>query len=385
MPIDDTKLIIETGVDKLVKLINEKKKISIQEAAKQLGMSLVVVEEWADFLEEEGVISIEYKFTTPYLVVKESSKKEIEVKAKEFKSKKDSFVRKSEVTLSYLDKNSEIFGTIQNEFDLLKDNLQGGLGKIKTDLKKMEQFEAQKRNIDKEIREQEALFKDKIQELDSQIIKEQKKYASIIQQIKAEDKNLESKQKETESIKDMEVILEKKVKEVEAELKKIEDKIKTKDYEIDEAGKHIKYLRNVAKEAKDDLIKNKKEIDHLLETSLSHEKEILKLQDNIIKKAKEKKDEINKEMNIEKAAKSFDKFFAKKSEIDSMLTKVNKDRDDLRKDLVSLIKSAKAFNLSTSSSKFKVEAEAIQKRYATIEKKKKLFEDEVAKLTKIFR
>ena len=43
---------IETGVDKLVKLVAKEKKIELGEAAKQLGVSPTVVQEWADFLDE---------------------------------------------------------------------------------------------------------------------------------------------------------------------------------------------------------------------------------------------------------------------------------------------------------------------------------------------
>ena len=57
--------LLKTGVDRLVSLIQEKKRISVPEAAKELGVSQIVVEEWADFLEEDGIISIEYKFATP--------------------------------------------------------------------------------------------------------------------------------------------------------------------------------------------------------------------------------------------------------------------------------------------------------------------------------
>ena len=59
---------IETGVDKLVKLVKQSGKISVAEAAKILGLSNTIITEWADFLEEEGIISIEYNLTQPFLV-----------------------------------------------------------------------------------------------------------------------------------------------------------------------------------------------------------------------------------------------------------------------------------------------------------------------------
>ena len=70
---------ITTAVDSLVELINNKKRISIEETAKELGLPETIINEWATFLEEEKVIKIEYQFTNAFLVarqVQESSGKE---------------------------------------------------------------------------------------------------------------------------------------------------------------------------------------------------------------------------------------------------------------------------------------------------------------------
>ena len=108
--------LLETGVDKLVRLIKEKKRISVSQAAKELGVSQVVVEEWADFLEEDDIISMDYKFATPWLVDKKLKKEEVVKKVKEFHGKKDVIVRKSESLLSSLDKEGEDITKIRNEF-----------------------------------------------------------------------------------------------------------------------------------------------------------------------------------------------------------------------------------------------------------------------------
>jgi hypothetical protein len=58
---------VETDVDLLVSLVKEKGKISIEEAAKMLKVPLNTIQSWVDFLLEEEVLGIEYKFVTPYL------------------------------------------------------------------------------------------------------------------------------------------------------------------------------------------------------------------------------------------------------------------------------------------------------------------------------
>lgn len=61
---------ITTAVDSLVELVNSRKKISLEEAANELGLPEHIVNEWAVFLEEENVLEIEYQFTTPFLIAK---------------------------------------------------------------------------------------------------------------------------------------------------------------------------------------------------------------------------------------------------------------------------------------------------------------------------
>jgi len=61
--------IVRTRADELVKLVKQKGEISFEEAAKTLNVSSPTVESWANFLEEEKILSIKYNFTTPLLTV----------------------------------------------------------------------------------------------------------------------------------------------------------------------------------------------------------------------------------------------------------------------------------------------------------------------------
>ena len=62
---------ITTAVDSLVKLVNEKGRISLDDASKELGIPGNILNEWASFLDQEKIIHVEYNFTTPYLTSKE--------------------------------------------------------------------------------------------------------------------------------------------------------------------------------------------------------------------------------------------------------------------------------------------------------------------------
>ncbi|MCM2325625.1 MAG: hypothetical protein NDI94_04125, partial [Candidatus Woesearchaeota archaeon] len=145
---------LETGVDRLLELIELEKRVSIDDAAKKLGVSKVVVQEWADFLEEEKIISIEYKFSKTYLVVRILSDKEIKVKEKEYSSEKDAFVRKVEASLKNLENDSLGFEKIKKEFESLKKDLGSELTKVESEVKELEKYEYLKKNLDTEIQKQ---------------------------------------------------------------------------------------------------------------------------------------------------------------------------------------------------------------------------------------
>ncbi len=59
---------VKTEADLLMKLLEDVKEISMADAAKKLGVPQATLEAWATFLEEEGLLSIKYQMTTPYMV-----------------------------------------------------------------------------------------------------------------------------------------------------------------------------------------------------------------------------------------------------------------------------------------------------------------------------
>ncbi len=97
---------ITTAVDSLVELIHKKKRITIEAAAKQLGLPSHIVNEWANFLEDDKILKIEYKFTTPYLIASKKTKEAAEAASSELESQKDILTRKVEIMLSRVQKHS---------------------------------------------------------------------------------------------------------------------------------------------------------------------------------------------------------------------------------------------------------------------------------------
>ena len=69
--------ILKTSADDLYELVKSRKKISVEEAAKLINMPITIVQSLVDFLVEERIFGIEYKFTTPYVYISEKSRKKI--------------------------------------------------------------------------------------------------------------------------------------------------------------------------------------------------------------------------------------------------------------------------------------------------------------------
>ena len=78
---------IRTGIDKLIQVVKDRKNISMTDAAKELGISIMLVEEWANFLEEKNFITIDYKLSGAFMKERDVSKADILKDKKEVKKK----------------------------------------------------------------------------------------------------------------------------------------------------------------------------------------------------------------------------------------------------------------------------------------------------------
>lgn len=374
--------IIETGVDRLVKLVNTKGKISFQDAAKELGVSSIVVMEWADFLEEEEILKVQYKFTKPFLVARKLAKKDVREKAKEFSGKKEVFVRKAEVSLSFLNRESDKLASLKQEFDKIKQELGFDIGSIRNELEELKKYEQLKISLDKQIEEQKTSSMDKLQAMTNQILIEKKKYQDILEHIMMEEEGLKKDREQASSIEESEKIIENKLNSLKAFIKKIESKVQTEEESVKASESNIQKLILMTEAAKIRVEKEKGLIEPLVERSRIQTENIKGLQDKIIQKiiAKEKKLQ-----GVKQASKEMKKLFKRKLGVLGIIETVNKDRNDLQKELIALIKKAKAFQLSSKSSDVGEEIEDIEKKFNQVDIKKKLFEKELKNLSSFFK
>ena len=374
--------VIETGVDKLVNLVKTRGRIALADAAKELGVSTTVVQEWVDFLEDEGIISVEYKMTKPFLVERKLTKKEVEAKSKEFESKKDVFVRKAEVSLSFLDKQAEELKNVKGEFDRIKNELGLELETVRNDLKELEKYQQMKQELQRQVEEQKNDAKAKIEELTKQILNEQKRYQELVVNIEKEKKILVHEKLQARSIEESEKLLNKKLADLKGMIALIEDRIGKEDTAIKNSESHIERLNNIIEDVKQRVEEEKASIAPLMEKSKELEKKVIELQKNIVKKIAEKK--VNMP-NVDQIIKKVNDFFAKKMAVVNLVDKVNRDRDELEKSLIELIKKAKSFQLAGRRRDTGKEMLELEKKFNEVDNKKGVFEGELKKMISFFR
>lgn len=366
---------IETGVDKLVELINRKQKISTNEAANELGVSIPVVQEWADFLEDQGLITVEYKLSRTYLCERKLTKKEVEKKAKVYASKKDAFIRKVETALKSLQKESEGFEKIKVGFKKLKDVIGSDIDQVRVELQELRHYEDLKKNIDKDIIQQRLDYQEMLNNIHRQIAEQKKKYESFIDEVGMEKAKIEEGRVEMSYLENREDNLKKRLDSLKEIMKSLESKIAEQKGIIKSSVNKISSdLKEADKLEKDIRFRIKEKLEPVIRTAKEKEEKILAVQDSILKKVMAKKKEIDKyKLESTQAAEEFKAFFERKAKTQELINTLEKQKAELEKELQGLVMKAQSFRLSVKSSDVKDYVKELQKSFKEIEKKKSSF------------
>lgn len=375
---------IETGVDKLVNLIKERKKVSVPEAAKLLGVSRTLIQEWSAFLEEEKIIDIDYVLTNTFLVKREVSEEDFKKKTIEFKNLKETFIRKIDTFLQIMDKDSSGVDKLKSDFDILKKELNIEVSKVKDELKELETYESLKQDIDKQIIEQQASYKKKVEEAHNKIISEEKSYEDIISSIDSERKNLTQEAKVVNSLEAQEDILMSKVNEINNLIKKIDQNVNIEKEKIDETKAKVKSLENSASNIIINLKKQKNFFQPLIDEGSKHEKKIIELQANLLKKVSLKKKSISEAADEgEKVLAKFNKYFDRKKELDEIFNRIEKDRADLNLEMNNLLKKSKLLQITGKD--VDTHVDDLKSSMKRVDQKRNIFQDELTRLKSLIK
>jgi DNA repair exonuclease SbcCD ATPase subunit len=375
---------IETGVDRLVELVKERKKISIDDATKELGVSKPVVQEWAEFLEEENLIGIEYSLSKTYLVEKKLSKGEVKKKAKEYGQKKEAFVRKVDTALKQLEKETAGFEDIKRAYNSLKDDIGDEIDQVKQELDELKHYEVLKQSIDQDIIQQKIDYQKMVDDVHRKLYAEEKRYEKILAEIKEEESKIDHEREMMSTLEQKEDSLKKRL----TALKEVIDGI---NHEIGDANKSIHdeedrlaRLHQIARAIEDEIKKKKvEELDPLVKASKEHGDKIIKVQDSIISKVSARKDAITTyQKEGQDVIKKFDAFFKKRMETEKLLNDLERNKAEMSHELEGLKQKALAFDLLKEKSDIKKHVKEMEKQYDSFDKKKGTFHQELDRLRK---
>lgn len=219
-------LLVTTGVDALVRLVKQKKKIDLEECSRILNLSVTSIEEWAHVLEDEGIIRIEYRLARVYLVWVSPTQAEIEVEQKSFNDERDSIRREVEDAQAKVGPEIKKMSELEEEFSQFYKKI---YPKIEAMEKAVSQPLRARKGSGVEIEKQ----LQKLDSFDKELDSLKHSLEDIRQQVGGVRGNVSGTRSE-ESIKKMEKLL-KEMKDIEAEARALEKK----------AGKEQKLPDNV--------------------------------------------------------------------------------------------------------------------------------------------
>ena len=354
---------IDTGVDKLIRIVNEHEKIELCDAAKILGVPSELVQEWANFLGEEHLIDIKYSLTKTYLCKRIISKDEIVQKTKDYQGKKEAFIRKVDTSLQQLDKKTSGFEVIKNTFAELEDLPE--MSNIREDVELLKHFEDIKKVVDEDIAQQQKEYGSAVQEFNSTLQKEQQRYDAILTDIESEIRRLKTERSDVENLATDEEKLTKQLQSFEDTIQTIRERLAVEKNDIKKDEDRLVKLRNLAEHLHEDLTAQKeKDFAPLKRISEDQSERIKRLQQEIINKVK---DQINHQHHLEghadEVAQQLKNFFTQREHLTALIKEIDANEQELKNDLGALMLKAKAFDMTSQKGEINQHIVELNKKF----------------------
>ena len=371
------KLVLETGVDKLVNFVKQKGQVELEEAAKELGVSITVIREWVGFLEDKGAIKFSHTLTKTLIVENELT----ESKREDFLSKKEILVRKSEVNLHFLRKQGELIQQAKVKFDRLNKYMNSELNAVKAELNEIQNYREQKKHALQQAELQKKESHAKIKSLNHEILRQKDNYDRLLSDFNKEIRILLKEAKQARSIDTNVRRLNKNLAESKKIIEMIEKKVSVKNESLNRSRSNIATLKQMAEEL----------------AQLVEKEKILKL--DSLKNGKLQEisalDSVNKFMSIismsnknfptsKNVHKRIDNIMNKNTGFLNLLQNIDKEREELKQEYSNLIKRANSLNNNSKQHNLRREiADLREKFYASI-KKRIVFDNKFKRLVSFF-
>jgi chromosome segregation ATPase len=363
---------IKTGVDKLVELVSEKKKVTVDAAAKELGVGKDVVQEWAEFLEEENIVSLEYNLSKTWIVEKRITKDDVLHGASEVSSEKEALSRRIDVAITSLQKETSGFEDVRKEFANIQGHIKSEIETVKKQLGDLERYDSLRKNLDKDVSKQRENYDAFIKLTEEKLKIESDKYDDLKTHIEKERKNIEQYIQKMEELKKLKIDYERTINTLKESLGHIEDVLQDYRKRFEESGRVMNNYKSSLDKLEQDISERKGGLlANKMKDLKTDEEKLFKRQAEIEGEIKKATVSMESFMGINtKVHKSFDGYFSKNIATEKLISEIENDKTDLTKDLESLKSKVLAFTLITSNSGIKSQLKEMEEKLKGFERKK---------------
>jgi DNA repair exonuclease SbcCD ATPase subunit len=378
---------ITTGVDRLVELVSEKKRLDLDVAAKTLGVGKNVVLEWATFLEEEGLVTLEYNLSKIFAIERKIGKEDVLTNVKEVASEKDALSRKIDVAINSLKEETTDFESIRSEFLNIQEHIKEEIDVVKKQLLELDRYDSLRKNLGKDIDKQKSDYLAFTKDAQEKLKSETQKYEEFKKVIVKEKENIDQYGKKIEDLIKLRSDYERTISSLKESLKNIDKVVYDYKQRFDDANKSVNKYKNYLDALENEISENKSSLltkridalkaneDKLLKTQLQIEKEI----NNNITNVKSHAGLSDKVHN------SFEGFFSKNISTEKLISEIESDKLSLTKDLEALKTKVISFTLLTSNAHIQSELKDIERQIKIYETKKMSIKSKIEQLISLFK
>ncbi|NQU79179.1 hypothetical protein HQ545_05415 [Candidatus Woesearchaeota archaeon] len=368
------KSVIETGVDKLVRLVNSNDKISIKAASKQLGVSIGSIEEWADFLEEEGLLDIKSKFSTVYLIPRQMDKKVLVERVNAVKEEKESLMRRVESSINSLERDHEEMRKVDYGFKAIKTVFEESFKKLSVKLDRLENYRKSYHVIHQKRKVIEDEYEHKIKFMEQQLEKDRKAYGRFLKDVESEMETIKNERKNVDSLKKAEKQIESKVDEINKILDQVKSEIQKGNIQLDDDEKRIAKSELAAQQVRKHVEEGSKNLDSVSKDMQATKKDLEKMEKEFINDVgsldKGELKKISAYRDGKQMIGKFKKFFAMTKKAEDMMHSAEKEEGQIMDAYEGLSRKVKAFSVVASLPEIKKQMTSLKTDLKKIEDKR---------------
>ncbi|HDP74058.1 MAG TPA: hypothetical protein ENN46_03840 [Candidatus Woesearchaeota archaeon] len=347
---------------------------------------MTVIKEWADFLNEEKVIYIEYGLRSQILVLNETSEKDLKVQKEEVQKNKETLFRKILTIANVMGKKQSEFHILKEEFIKVKRDIEGSTSHLSKEISLVKSLEERREKIQSEFASASKGYEKKINDLLKIIQDEEKKYKALVDKFKEKEKVIVDVDKDKKKLAKQELEIKEKLSTLLTSVAEIEQKLQ-QDLKKESYSQEI--INDIKKEIArvgGRIEKDKKELEKLHHGLSKTEKEYERRLEAFLGQIEEKVDLDEKEKEkIKRSIERFEEFMKKMNKVRVFINKVDNDFFELKKKTSDFEKKIKILSFVSKKSDYNRHMMDIKQQFSNINVLRDTIEEDMKNLKNILK